>query len=166
MTGLCIRVMKDMIELDRGDARRIQHFTKVHAYAALIGREEGMGEDELETLELAALTHDIGIGYCERTYGRCDGKMQEREGPAIAETLLRGAGVSQATRERVCFLIAHHHTYTGVDGLDWRILLEADYLVNGFENGLSKAALATGYREIFATEAGKRLCRAMFALEQ
>ena len=32
-------VLKKMIAYDAGDARRIQHFLKVHAYAALIGRE-------------------------------------------------------------------------------------------------------------------------------
>lgn len=32
--------------------------------------------------------------------------------------------------ERISWLAAHHHTYTDVDGLDHRILLEADYIVN------------------------------------
>ena len=30
--------------------------------------------------------------------------------------------------------MSHHHTYTGVDGLDYQILLEADYIVNASEN--------------------------------
>ena len=28
--------------------------------------------------------------------------------------------------DRICYLIAHHHTYYNVDGLDYRILLEED----------------------------------------
>ena len=31
-----------MMEHDRGDPRRIQHFLKVHALARLIGRGEGL----------------------------------------------------------------------------------------------------------------------------
>ena len=30
--------------------------------------------------------------------------------------------------------MTHHHTYTGVDGIDYQILLEADYLVNADES--------------------------------
>jgi hypothetical protein len=31
------------------------------------------------------------------------------------------------------------HTYTGVDGMDYRILLEADFLVNAHSDGLGRA---------------------------
>ena len=54
-------VFVSMIEFDRGDARRIQHFVKVHAFAKLIGELENIAEDELYTLEIAAYVHDIGI---------------------------------------------------------------------------------------------------------
>lgn len=30
----------------------------------------------------------------------------------------------------------HHHTYSKVEGIDWRILLESDYLVNSYEGSL------------------------------
>ncbi len=50
-----------MCRHDAGDARRIQHFAKVHAFAALIGRAEGLDEETQLTLEAAALVHDIGI---------------------------------------------------------------------------------------------------------
>ena len=36
-----------MIEYNDGDPKRIQHTTKVHAYASLIGRCEGL-DDEME----------------------------------------------------------------------------------------------------------------------
>lgn len=35
-----------MIKFDEGDAKRIQHFTKVHSYARLIARSENMNEDD------------------------------------------------------------------------------------------------------------------------
>ena len=55
------RLMAAMIRYDSGDAKRIQHFLKVHALARLIGTEEGLDSDEMVILETAALVHDIGI---------------------------------------------------------------------------------------------------------
>ena len=165
MTELVTRVMDAMCALYAGDARRIQHFTKVHAYAARIPLGEGLCEADRERVEIAALTHDIGIHLCEELFnGRCDGKLQEQEGPALAEPLLADLGVAPAVRDRVCFLIAHHHTYTGVDGLDWRILLEADFLVNGLEDGMGREALCNGYHRIFETKTGRQLFTWMFGM--
>lgn len=50
-----------MIRLYSGDAKRIQHFCKVHSYAKLIAEMEQVDKDTLFILEAAALTHDIGI---------------------------------------------------------------------------------------------------------
>lgn len=36
-----------IIDYNNGDPRRIQHTTKVHAYASLIGRHEGLDEETL-----------------------------------------------------------------------------------------------------------------------
>ena len=54
-----------MIELYKGDAKRIQHFCKVHSYAKLIAETENVDKKCLFTIEAAALTHDIGIHFCE-----------------------------------------------------------------------------------------------------
>ena len=50
-----------MITYYAGDVRRINHFIKVHGYAAAIGRLENLPDDTQLILEIAALTHDIGI---------------------------------------------------------------------------------------------------------
>ena len=68
-----------MIELYSGDAKRIQHFCKVHSYAKLIAETENVDEKCLFIIEAAALTHDIGIHLCEEKYGNCNGKLQEKE---------------------------------------------------------------------------------------
>ena len=81
-----------MIELYKGDAKRIQHFCKVHSYAKLIAETEHVDERTLFIIETAALTHDIGIHVCEEKYGNCSGKLQEKEGPALAEQLLKQLG--------------------------------------------------------------------------
>jgi uncharacterized protein len=55
------QLLEAMIAYMGGDARRIQHFIKVHALAQLIGRQEQLNERTQFILEAAALTHDIGI---------------------------------------------------------------------------------------------------------
>ena len=153
-----------MIELYSGDAKRIQHFCKVHGYAKLIAETENVDRKCLFILEAAALTHDIGIHICEEKYGNCDGKLQEKEGPVIAEKLLRELGFEDYISERVQYLIAHHHTYDNIDGIDYQILVEADFLVNIMEDSLSKEAALNAYSNIFRTECGKKICKGMFAL--
>lgn len=154
-----------MIDLYRGDAKRIQHFCKVHSYAKLIAETEKVDEKCLFILEAAALTHDIGIHVCEEKYGDCNGKLQEKEGPEIAKKLLEELGFAEDVSERVQYLIAHHHTYDNIDGMDYQILVEADFLVNIMEDNLSKEAALNAYKRIFKTACGKKICREMFGLE-
>ena len=103
-----------MIKLYKGDAKRIQHFCKVHSYAKLIAEMENVDEYTSFIIETAALTHDIGIHLCEEKYGNCNGKLQEKEGPALAEKLLKKLGFAKDVSERVMYLIAHHHTYDDI----------------------------------------------------
>lgn len=153
-----------MIELYKGDAKRIQHFCKVHSYAKLIAEAENVDENCLFIIEAAALTHDIGIHICEEKYGSCNGKLQEKEGPAIAEKLLGELGFDRNVSERVQYLIAHHHTYGNINEMDYQILVEADFLVNIMEEGSSKEAAIKAYQNIFKTSCGKKICREMFGI--
>ena len=153
-----------MIEFYKGDAKRIQHFCKVHSYAKLIAETESVDKNCLFTIEAAALTHDIGIHICEEKYGSCNGKLQEKEGPAIAEKLLGELGFDRNVSERVQYLIAHHHTYGNINEMDYQILVEADFLVNIMEEGSSKEAVIKAYQNIFKTSCGKKICREMFGI--
>lgn len=151
-----------MIELYKGDARRIQHFCKVHSYARLIAQMENVDDRTLFIIETAALTHDIGIHVCEEKYGECGGRLQEKEGPALADKLLKRLGFETDISERVQYLIAHHHTYNNIDGIDYQILVEADFLVNMYEDNLSKEAVLKAYDNIFKTKYGKHICMEMY----
>jgi predicted metal-dependent HD superfamily phosphohydrolase len=154
-----------MIHLYRGDSKRIQHFCKVHSYAKLIAEMEKIDKETQFILEVAALTHDIGIHFCEEKYGSCSGKLQEKEGPALAKKLLDKLGFDETVSERVQYLIAHHHTYSNVDGMDYQILIEADFLVNLQEDEASKDAIKHAYNNIFVTETGKKICREMYGID-
>ena len=81
-----------------------------------------------------------------------------------AEELLAKLGFAPDVCERVCYLIGHHHTYTNIDGMDYQILVEADFLVNFYEDGMSKEAIQTACGRIFKTASGIRLCRQMFGI--
>lgn len=157
-------VLKETVIFFSGDPKRIQHFIKVHSFASYIGRCEGLSEKELLILEIAAITHDIGIRKAEELYGKgnCTGKMQEQFGPADAEKILRRLGTDEDVIERVSFLISHHHTYTGVDSSDWQILLEADFLVNSYEDGLSAGAVFSAAEKLFKTKTGLSLLKRMY----
>ncbi|MGN1098148.1 MAG: HD domain-containing protein [Clostridia bacterium] len=151
-----------MIEYYGGDPKRIQHFIKVHSFAKLIGESQGLDEKTLFTLEAAAIVHDIGIKPAEEKYGSCSGRLQEMEGPAEAEKMLRGLGFDEAVISRVCALVGRHHTYTDIDGDDCQILIEADFLVNLYEDGVSESAVKSASDNIFRTAAGIKLCKTMF----
>ncbi len=153
-----------MIELYNGDAKRIQHFCKVHSYAKLIAETENVDDKTLFIIETASLTHDIGIHICEEKYGNCNGKLQEKEGPAIAKALLEKLGFDDDISNRVQYLIAHHHTYDNITDIDYQILVEADFLVNMMEDNLSKSAVQNAYNKIFKTSCGKKICKDMFGL--
>lgn len=148
-----------------GDVKRIQHFTKVHAYAALIGRLEGLCSEKQFILETAAIVHDIGIKNAEKKYGNCNGKLQETEGPPVAKNLLRSLKFDEDTINRVCFLVGNHHTYKNIDDLDFQILSEADLIVNFCEEGTAVSGIENALENIFKTETGMELCRSIFKIQ-
>lgn len=158
------KLLMAAIEYDKGDARRIQHFIKVHSFARLIGAQEKLSDEMMKTLEAAAILHDIGIHEGERLYGRNDGEMQQKLGPGIAKEILESIGGYEDVTERVMYLIAHHHTYTGIDGMDLQILIEADFIVNLYEDNASEKAVRNAYERIFVTESGKRILRNSFGI--
>ncbi|MBQ8919289.1 MAG: HD domain-containing protein [Acidaminococcaceae bacterium] len=159
-------VVHKMVLFDKGDPRRIQHFLKVYMFAALIGKMEGLPPEQQEILEIASILHDIGILPAEKKYGDSNGKLQEQEGPAYARTLLNEVGGYRPELiDRVCFLIAHHHTYAAVDGLDWQILLEADFLVNSYEKNLPEEAIKTFRSRVFKTKSGIALLNSQYGFD-
>lgn len=153
-----------MIEYYEGDPKRIQHFIKVHSFAELIGKGEQLDEDTMFILEVAAYVHDIGIKPAEEKYGRSDGKLQEQEGPTVAQQLLFDLGLDNYVIDRICYLVGHHHTYSNIEGLDYQILVEADFLVNIYEDEVGNSARKSAYERIFKTETGKKIFRQMYGI--
>lgn len=161
------RLTLEMTEYFSGDPKRIQHFVKVHEFARLIGRCEGLDIKTMYILDTASVVHDIGIKEAEQLYGKgvCGGDLQQQLGPEPARKMLTELDFDSEVIDRVCFLIAHHHTYTGVKGMDWQILLEADFIVNAYEDGLDKNSVRTFRDKVFRTQSGTKLLNDIFGLE-
>ena len=139
---------------------------KVHDLACIIGVLEGLDKTTLDILETAAIVHDIGIHPSERKYGMAHGRLQEAEGPAEARLLLkRGGEWTDGEVERVCFLVSRHHTYKGIDSMDWQILVEADLLVNIYEDNMSLEGGRNVLETVFRTRTGRLLWDALYGGE-
>ncbi len=61
-------------------------------------------------------------------------------------------------------MVGHHHTYSGIYGNDLQILIEADFLVNLYEDNSSEKSIKTAGEKIFRTKTGKELLKNMFSL--
>ncbi|MDY3929671.1 MAG: HD domain-containing protein [Clostridia bacterium] len=158
------KVALAMTRYFEGDVRRINHFMKVHAFAKVIGESEKLDNRTLEILEVTAYVHDIGIKNSELKYNSSSGYYQQIEGPAEAEKLLTPLGYDLDFIERVKYLISRHHKYTDIDGADCRILIEADFIVNAYEDKMSTDAIKNVYGTIFETETGKKILHDLYLM--
>ena len=161
MTDGTGRIIEKMIAYNGRDARRINHALKVYALTKCIAESETDDVRTILTAEAAAVLHDIGIHECEKKYNSSAGKYQEKEGPAIAKELLTGMDIPEDMLERVLYLIAHHHTYTGINGIDYQALVEADFIVNLEEEKSGEGAILAALKNIFKTETGISILKSM-----
>lgn len=151
-----------MIAFCNGNSHDINHFIKVWTYAKTIGELERLDEETQFILETAAIVHDIACPLCREKYGNADGKHQEAEGPALTADFLKESGMGTAQIERVCYLVGHHHTLNNIEGIDYQILIEADYIVNAAENSYSVENLTNFDKNHFKTRAGHALLHSIF----
>ncbi len=150
--------MEDYFGVDR---RRISHALKVAEFAEKILQHEP-GNREL--VLAAAFLHDIGIHEAERKHGSTAGNLQEIEGPPIAREILSSFGYEQAFVDEVCEIIASHHSPGEVDTDNFRIIWDADWLVNiRDELDLDDAPLLEKTIEkVFMTGTGRKIAEEMY----
>ncbi|MFW6189488.1 MAG: HD domain-containing protein [Planctomycetota bacterium] len=143
------------------DRRRIEHAFRVLDHAEDILREEG---GDPRVVIAAALLHDVGIPAAVEKHGSSDPAHQEAEGPPIARRILDRLDFDPGAVDHVCRIIASHHSGGDIDTAEFRVVWDADRLVNIAEGEID----LTGDRaerkleRIFKTEAGKNKARAMF----
>jgi HD superfamily phosphodiesterase len=120
-------LVEDMRSVFGDDHSRVDHALAVLGYANEIHAVEG---GDAQVVQAAAILHDIGIHEAERKYGSPAGRYQEIEGPPIAEGILRTRGFDEERITHVCRIIANHHSARNIDTLEFRVLWDADWLVN------------------------------------
>ena len=158
------QLMEKMIAFSNGNIHDIDHFVRVWNYARTIGALEGLDADTQYVLEVAAIVHDIACPLCREKYGNTGGKRQEEEGAPMAADFLKDSGMRPEQIERVAYLVGHHHTFTDIDGVDYQILIEADYIANATENGYSKDNVRNFAEKVFRTGVGLRLLKSIFGV--
>ena len=156
------RILVKMIDYSAGNRKDINHLMKVHSYARIIGKGEGLSEELQKITEIAAIVHGIACPLCRNKYGNTNGKYQGAEGPALTESFLADTGLTREEIARIAYLVGHHHTYEGVEGLDYQILLEADYLVNADESGYSRENILHMRDTVFQTKTGTALLESIY----
>lgn len=156
------QMIEKMITFYQGNVEDINHFMKVLSFASLIGRLESVDEETQETLELAAIVHDIACPLCRIKYGNTNGNHQEEESEALLQDFLAEFDMPQQRKDRIIYLVTHHHTYSNVDGADYQILLEADYLVNAGESEKYASAIEEFKNHVFQTSSGLRLLKEIY----
>lgn len=158
------KIISKMIDFYRGNRSDVRHFLKVYAYAQTIGRLEGLDEKTQETLEIAAVVHDIACPLCREKYGNTSGNHQEAESEALLRIFLSEFALPREMEERIIYLVSHHHIYTDVEGIDYQILLEADYLVNADEAQYSMEAVRRFRDRVFRTKSGLHMLESIYSL--
>ena len=154
-------IMEKMITFSDGNIHDVDHLIRVWTYAKTIGELELLDAKKQFILEVAAITHDIACPLCREKYGNTNGKHQETEGAVMAREFLAETGITEEQTERVAFLVGHHHTLSGIDGMDYQILVEADYIANASENGYRAENVRNFMEKIMKTNSGKRLLAAV-----
>ncbi|MFC2020288.1 HD domain-containing protein [Chloroflexota bacterium] len=157
-------LIREMENYFGGDTKRINHARKVTAYAEQLLIHEG---GSYPIVIGAAVLHDIGIHQAEKKYGSTSGKYQEKEGPPIARRILAELGFEQSQIDEICQIIAHHHSPGKINTRNFRILYDADWLVNlkdEYEiHDMGK--LGNIIERVFLTDSGRSLARETYLTE-
>lgn len=165
MTGLDT-LKREMFAYNLGDPKRTQHLIKVHSISSLIARMEPLPENMQIQVEALALVHDIGARDAMKKYGDSFLAHHERLGAPEADAMLRRVGgFPEPMMQRICEVVGKHHHVDQIDGIDFQILAEADFMVNAYEKSMSDAAIGNFYDRFCRTESGRALMREMFALD-
>ena len=162
MKKIISNIIKDMILYFDGDVRRINHALKVYSFSKCISELENISEEIQLVLEIAAVLHDIGIKESEKKYNSSAAKYQELEGPPVAKIILGKYELEDKNLERILFLIGNHHSHYKIDNVDFQILVEADFLVNIFEDLSDLETIVSIKNKHFKTKSGIELINSLF----
>lgn len=160
-SNLCNILIEEMTKIFADDQKRINHAFEVLKYAEQIQLVEG-GDPLI--VKAAAILHDIGIHKAQSKHGSTAGKFQEIEGAIIAREILTKHGIKTELIEHICQIIANHHSAKNIDTKEFKIVWDADWLVNFPEqySDANKEKAQERIDGIFKTQEGHRLATELF----
>src|SRR3989338_8944999 len=152
------KLLKELEEYFGSDTKRINHAKKVMQFAEELLRQE---KADWHIVVPASILHDVGIKVAEEKYGSSAGHYQEKEGPEIARKILLKIGLKKEDIEEICQIIAHHHSPGKIDTLNFKVLYDADWLVNLKDEVdiQDKEKLRKFINKVFTTDTGKLLAQ-------
>ena len=154
------RIAIEMKKYFKSDFKRIGHATRVARHAEKIGTTEG---GDMAVIMAAAYLHDIGIHEAEKKYGSTAARYQEQEGPPIARSILEKLGAVEGLIDEVCDIIGHHHHPKEEETQNFKVLYDADLIVNLTEKHKENPMAADHAERMIEnqlyTETGKSIAR-------
>lgn len=157
------RVAIEMKRYFGHDFKRIGHAAKVAQYAEQIVKKE---KGDMAVVLITAYLHDIGIKEAERQYQSSAIKYQEALGPLVARQILDGLGTDPKLIDEICYIISHHHSPRPEETDNFKVLYDADMIVNleerNKEKPFDRETLTRIIEESFYTGTGKKLAYDVF----
>jgi len=158
------KLIKELEGYFGDDTKRINHAKDVMHFAEeLLKQEKG----DWHIVIPASILHDIGIKEAERKYGSSAGHYQEKEGPIVARRLLLKIGLKKEDIDEICEIIAHHHSPGKINTRNFKVLYDADWLVNLKDevDTKDKTRLSKLINKVFLTNRGKELAEKIYAFK-
>ena len=150
------QIIRKMMKEFKGDIRDTDHALRVWTNANCVGELEGLDPETQFILEATAITHDIACPICREKYGDTEADHQEKEGEVEVRRFFADSGLTQKEIDRIAFIVRHHHSYEYIDGPDFQILVEADFIANAAEKRYSKERIREFLNNTMKTESGKQ----------
>jgi len=152
------RVAVEMKRYFGTDFKRIGHASKVAHYAEEINRTE---QGDPAVVLICAYLHDIGIKEAEKKFNSSSPKYQHQEGPPVAREILTRLQANETLIEEVCDIIGHHHHPRQEETTNFKVLYDADLIVNLDEAQKESPSPQDHLQKIieksFLTETGQRV---------
>lgn len=143
------------------DKKRIAHAKKVMGFAEELLRQE---KADWHIVIPASILHDVGIKIAEQKYGSSAGHYQEKEGPDEAKKILLKLSLKKEDIEEIYLIIANHHSPGKVNTQNFKVLYDADWLVNlkdEVDSG-DREKLKAIIEKVFLTPSGKELAEKIY----
>ncbi|MFA7115861.1 MAG: exonuclease domain-containing protein [Bacteroidales bacterium] len=156
-------VLKDIIQYyAKKDISQLDHTIKVAYFTRAIAEKEKYTDKEIETLEIAALLHDIGCPNSQEKYSNTLPDNQEKEGMIVAQQILTNdyySKVPNKIKADIIYMVGHHHQKPKAIEFKFMPLFEADAIVNMTEGYFKSTAIA---RKLIDSKTGLEIFDNMF----